>query len=86
MEYSKHEVWGGMTGKINIALIEKFILLLLCLKSTVIGFLKIKASISFLIFLFCLSFVIIHSFKCIYFNRDLYLYFSYQLLVFGYCY
>lgn len=30
--YLEHDVWGGMTGKINIALIEKFILLLLCLK------------------------------------------------------
>lgn len=30
--YSEHDVWGGMTGKINIALIEKFVLLVLCLK------------------------------------------------------
>ncbi len=32
LEYSEHDVWGGMTGKINIALIEKFVLLVLCLK------------------------------------------------------
>lgn len=30
--YTESDVWGGMTGKINIAVAEKFILLLMCLR------------------------------------------------------
>lgn len=32
LEYSESDVWGEMTGKINIALVEKIMLLVLCLK------------------------------------------------------
>ena len=80
MEYSKHEVWGGMTGKINIALIEKFILLLLCLKYRN----RLSENKSFNLFLniFVLSIICYYSFFQMYIFQQR-LVFIFQLSTIG---